>query len=84
MSRPIEVGQHVRCFVTGRRSFEATVLAVREPDVPEAEAAVDVTDPRNGGRRTLRADQVRRIRKLRAPVRVEPVVRIRPAPRRRP
>lgn len=54
--RPIAVGDPVKCTVPGRRSFLSTVLALRD-----TEEAVDVTDPRNGGRRTLRAEHVRHV-----------------------
>lgn len=57
----LEVGQAVKCTLPGRRSFTSTVLAVRE-----GEAAVDVSDPRNGGRRTLRLEYVTAIRRRRS------------------
>lgn len=60
MSRPVAAGDTVRCHVPGRRSFRSVVLAVRD------DSTVDVTEPRNGGRRTLRPEQVRRVPRRRA------------------
>lgn len=62
MSRALEVGQQVRCNLPGRRSFETTVIALRE-----TELAVDVKDPRNGGLRTLRVEHVRPVPRRRKP-----------------
>lgn len=59
----VQVGQIVKCRLPGRRSFVAKVSRVREGE----EAFVDVIDPRNGGLRTVRLDQVTAEKKAKPP-----------------
>lgn len=56
--RLLEPGVRVRVRLPGRRSFEAVLTAV------DAEAGtVNLSDPRNGGCRTIAADRVTIVRR---------------------
>lgn len=50
---PLVVGQAVKCRLPGKRPFAAQILALRIE-----QQAVDVHDPRNGGRRTIRLEHI--------------------------